>query len=305
MTQCAFGGVFGVGRRNGFRSGVGAGKDAGKNEIGLPRRRQPGWPAGPHSSLEIRGPAADCGVMATGTREVLLYDDSCPMCRLYSHAFVRSGVLGKGGRLAFSEVPPELARLLDPERARREIPLVDRESGAVRYGIDALFHLIGARWRVFKPLLDARWFRAAWQPVYLFISYNRRMIAGVAPSRCAVDCSPRFHAGWWAALMTLAAVVAWLGLAGVPMRLSAGPWLIAAFLAPVALWWAVLAARSASLATALQAAGHAANSLSHASLVLLIGRLSGGPAAAWGFSAVAWILLLHELWRRRWLFRAC
>jgi hypothetical protein len=70
--------------------------------------------------------------------KILVYDDNCPLCSWYSAQFVHFGLLPVDGREAFSTLDPSLLHLIDFDRGRNEILLVDIPSGKVVYGIDAL-----------------------------------------------------------------------------------------------------------------------------------------------------------------------
>jgi predicted DCC family thiol-disulfide oxidoreductase YuxK len=139
--------------------------------------------------------------------KVILYDDSCPLCQLYTEGFVRLGVLPRAGRVAFGQAPaqcPEVFERLDVARGRVAIPLIDRATGEIVYGLDALFLLIGHRAPWLRPLLRQGWLKAAIWPLYRLLSYNRRQIAGCKPPTTHFDCRPEWHLGWRSA---------WLGIA--------------------------------------------------------------------------------------------
>ena len=140
-------------------------------------------------------------------QKVILYDDSCPMCQLYTEGFVRLGVLPREGRVAFGQAPvqcPEVFEKLDVKRGRVAIPLIDRTTGEIVYGLDALFLLIGHKAAWLRPVLRQRVLKAAIWPLYRLLSYNRRQIAGCKPPPTAFDCRPERHLGWR---------TAWLGIA--------------------------------------------------------------------------------------------
>ena len=140
--------------------------------------------------------------------KVILYDDSCPLCQLYTEGFVRLGVLPRAGRMAFGQAPeqcPEVFERLDVARGRVAIPLIDRATGEIVYGLDALFLLIGHQATWLQPVLRQRWIKAVIWPLYRLISYNRRQIAGCEPpATVRFDCRPERHTGWR---------MAWLGIA--------------------------------------------------------------------------------------------
>lgn len=169
--------------------------------------------------------------------KVILYDDNCPMCRVYTQGFVRMGILAPQGRVGLAHAPSDLIAPLDLDRARHEIPLLDTQTGVVTYGMDALFTLIGHRFPVFHSLFRHARFRALIYSVYQLVTYNRRVIAGCAPTRGGFDCAPdfnrvvrlrylRFALCVWAALglgVTGAAIAAHqVGLAGLLLAVLIG-----------------------------------------------------------------------------------
>jgi predicted DCC family thiol-disulfide oxidoreductase YuxK len=125
---------------------------------------------------------------------VILYDDSCPLCKLYTRGFVKIGALPEDGRQGLADAAerlPECVARLDLHRARHFIPLVDRDTGEVRYGLDALCTLLAERFPRLGWLFRSRLPKLAY-PLYWLITYNRRIIAGCPPPTRGFDCAPDF-----------------------------------------------------------------------------------------------------------------
>lgn len=140
--------------------------------------------------------------METPDQKVLVYDDYCPLCSLYTMGFVSGKMID--ARVSFSSIPEAYSRLLDVDRARHEIPYIDTESGKVCYGIDALAEALGNRLPWLKPTI-------LWQPIYQplkllykFISFNRHVIIPSSRSGAAFDCSPDFNRFWRACFIVAA-----------------------------------------------------------------------------------------------------
>ena len=106
----------------------------------------------------------------------ICYDGVCPMCSLYTGVFVRSGMLDEEGRVTYQQLPGDLARHIDRQRAVNEIALVDRQTGEVKYGIDSLFAIIGHSYPALARLFRYRAFHWLMDKAYRFVSYNRRVI---------------------------------------------------------------------------------------------------------------------------------
>ena len=144
--------------------------------------------------------------MKTLRDHTILYDDECPMCNLYTGAFVNAGMLEKEGRVAFTKMPENIRQYIDYNRACNEIALVNVKSGNVRYGIDSIMTIVGHRFPWLRPLFETSVFRWIASRFYSFISYNRKVIAPGRIFEQSNSCTPKFHVGYrWAYL-----VFAWL-----------------------------------------------------------------------------------------------
>ena len=132
--------------------------------------------------------------MKTLAHKVIIYDDVCPLCKAYTEGFVNLGWLLPENRIGFSTASADLLAQIDIERARHEIPLFDTETGETLYGKEALFHILGAEFPVFKPLFRFTPFRGLIYVLYQIITYNRRIIVGTKTPKEGYDCAPDFNA---------------------------------------------------------------------------------------------------------------
>jgi predicted DCC family thiol-disulfide oxidoreductase YuxK len=109
--------------------------------------------------------------MKTLKDHTIYYDAVCPMCRTYTGAFVKTGMLDNQGRAAYQDMTTEEAGMICPERAVNEIALLNRKTGQVHYGIDSLLLIIGTSFPFLKPLFRwplFRWFADKVIQVYFF-----------------------------------------------------------------------------------------------------------------------------------------
>ncbi|RYD77173.1 MAG: DUF393 domain-containing protein [Sphingobacteriales bacterium] len=123
--------------------------------------------------------------------KTLIYDNECPLCVAYTGAFVKTGLLKKEGRKKFNEVDQQMLANLDAARMHNEIPLIEKETGKVWYGMDALLEILGSKFPLLKKtgqLKIINWFL---KKLYKLVSYNRKVIVAVPPS--GYDCSPHFN----------------------------------------------------------------------------------------------------------------
>jgi|SRR5690606_1415070 len=130
--------------------------------------------------------------MKTLNDHTIFYDDECPMCQVYTKAFVKTGMLDEQGREPFS-LAVDKTPGVDWHKAKNEIALVDRKNNQAFYGIDALLQILTHNFpflRLLKknPLLE----KVLWH-LYYFISYNRKVIAPGRVFEGKNICVPDFN----------------------------------------------------------------------------------------------------------------
>jgi len=126
------------------------------------------------------------------SNRVLVYDDKCPLCAAYTEGFVRTGLLPKEGRVAFSTVAESILSSIDFEKSKNEIPLYDTESKKTWYGIDALLEILGDRFPWIKWIGNIKPIKWFLKKLYKLISYNRKVIVATKCGPGAIDCAPDF-----------------------------------------------------------------------------------------------------------------
>ncbi len=144
--------------------------------------------------------------MKANETNLIIYDDNCPMCKAYTKGFVEMGLLKRENRVGFTGTDEALRNQIDIDRARHEIPLLDRESGEVRYGLKALTHLLSQKWPILSPILKSKLTYYAFYPLYQIITYNRRLIANSRAPENGFDCAPDFD-GFYRGLYILLGLV--------------------------------------------------------------------------------------------------
>lgn len=131
--------------------------------------------------------------MKTLNNNILLYDSSCPLCRVYSQGFIAAGMLDQHGRMDYSQRSPEISQLIDADRARNEIALVNVEEKSVKYGIHSLFLIISNSLPALSILFNSRKFTWVMKKIYAFVSYNRRVIICGTDPENPNACNPDFN----------------------------------------------------------------------------------------------------------------
>lgn len=144
--------------------------------------------------------------MKTLSNHTLLYDHECPVCAVYTKAFVDHNLLDQEGRKSYQEALATGTCHVDWNRARNEIALVNSTDQTVLYGLDSILYVVTHSLPGLKPMVYNRavyWFLTK---CYRFISYNRKVIApgnGIeSVNPCVPDVNLRYR---WLYL-----VLAWL-----------------------------------------------------------------------------------------------
>ncbi|CAD7797577.1 hypothetical protein CHRY9390_00192 [Chryseobacterium aquaeductus] len=131
--------------------------------------------------------------MKTLKNHTLIYDNQCPMCNIYSKGFVKSGMLDENGREAFTDLNFNNKNLIDFNRSKNEIALVDHNQNKVSYGIDSLLLIIGNSFPILEKIARTKplyWF---FKKLYSFVSYNRKQIIPSENDDTEQSCVPDFN----------------------------------------------------------------------------------------------------------------
>lgn len=140
--------------------------------------------------------------MKTLREHVILYDEACPMCNLYTRAFVKYKFLDKQGRASYQNMPKQFTCNIDAKRAVNEIALVNKKTGEVTYGVNSLIKILSQRFPVLKLVFQFKVFNWLATKAYRFVSYNRRIIMP-ALHKQEEQHEPSLHKGYRIAYLLL------------------------------------------------------------------------------------------------------
>lgn len=160
--------------------------------------------------------------MKTLKNHTLIYDSECPMCNIYSKGFIKSGMLDDNGREAFTEVSLKNKNLIDFNRARNEIALVDHEKNKVIYGLDSLLLIIGNSFPSLEKIARIQplyWF---FKKLYSFVSYNRKQIIPSKKDNTEEACVPDFNLKYRIAYMAFVVIISGYILSLFSVKLGFG-----------------------------------------------------------------------------------
>lgn len=142
--------------------------------------------------------------------KAIIYDDSCPLCVLYTTWFVKKGWLPKEGKISFSQLEEPYLSLIDTQKSKHYIPYVDPNTKQVWYGPEALVQILKPNFPILEKLYNIGILKKASHIAYDFISYNRRVIAAKQATICNFDCAPEFSKFWRIAFILFATIISTL-----------------------------------------------------------------------------------------------
>lgn len=234
--------------------------------------------------------------------KVIIYDDSCPMCRLYTWWFVAWGFLKPENRVGFASAPPEITDHLDLNRGRHEIPLFDRRTHETLYGLRALTFVLGDRWTWLKPLFASRPFFWMFYPLYQIITYNRRVMAGCGHCE-GFDCAPDLNRFYRSVYLGIAILVA--ALTGLLLFVSGSGFasiaggLMAAVVGVALVTGSIVRLANGSLAMWNHLGNYASVLIIVSATLALLAVWPAIPGViGWTFVTIALLLAVEELRRR-------
>ena len=131
--------------------------------------------------------------MKTLQNHILIYDNDCPMCNIYSKGFIKTGMLDENGREAFSEISQETKNIIDFHRSKNEIALIDTKENKVIYGLESLLTIIGNSFPNLEKIARIRPFHWFFERLYKFVSYNRKQIIPSEKVLTETNCVPDFN----------------------------------------------------------------------------------------------------------------
>lgn len=131
--------------------------------------------------------------MKTLKNHILIYDNDCPICNVYSKGFIKAGMLDENERETFSEISPETKNKIDVHRSKNEIALIDIKNNTVIYGLESLLAIIGNSFPKLEKIARIKLFHWFFQRLYKFVSYNRKQIIPSAKDLTKDNCVPDFN----------------------------------------------------------------------------------------------------------------
>ncbi len=126
----------------------------------------------------------------------LLYDEDCPLCRWYTGVFVKYGILEASGRISYNQYVVLHPNEIDTTIAQTKIACINHQTNQVLYGIDGLVAILGNRFKMIQILENFKPINWLLKLLYLFISYNRRIVAPVPKRNMECNCEPAKSVLW-------------------------------------------------------------------------------------------------------------
>ena len=120
--------------------------------------------------------------MKTLKNQTLLYDEDCPLCSLYTTGFIKANMLDENGKKAFVNLTEAEQEIIDLDRAKNEIALVNTLDKTVLYGMDSLLRILGHSFPWIEKLGHFKPVNYFLRKLYKLISYNRKVIIPSKPN---------------------------------------------------------------------------------------------------------------------------
>lgn len=116
------------------------------------------------------------------------------MCNIYGKTFKKLNMMDQDSITPYQLVGEELTCMVDMHRAQNEVALHNTVTGTTIYGLDSMIEIFSQRKNWIKKPLQFPIIYLPLLQLYKFITYNRKVIAGYAPSP-AEDrtCEPDFN----------------------------------------------------------------------------------------------------------------
>lgn len=132
--------------------------------------------------------------MKTLNNNIILYDEDCPLCQVYTSGFLKTRMLDKNGRKPFNKIAKEEASFIDLKKATNEIALIDTKTNTVTYGINSLLKILGHSFPWIEKTGHLKPIHYGLKKLYSFISYNRKVIipSALKPEH-KLQCVPSFN----------------------------------------------------------------------------------------------------------------
>lgn len=126
----------------------------------------------------------------------LLYDEDCPLCRWYTGLFVKHSFLAEKGKIPYTAYIQSHPGTVDETLARNKIACVNNQTGEVCYGVDSLLLILGQRFPFIRTLGEFKPINVLLKLLYLFISYNRKVIVPAPKKDIGCACEPTKSILW-------------------------------------------------------------------------------------------------------------
>lgn len=132
-----------------------------------------------------------------GEKLLLLYDGHCRFCIFITKLLSAIGIINKSQLYTIQSISTDLLSLVDIERFRVELALIDPQSKEVHYGAQAIRLLVHRQYNWLEKLLFFKPLFWVVDQLYKVISYNRFFIIPAKEYKTIkCECEPPIHQGF-------------------------------------------------------------------------------------------------------------
>ncbi len=151
--------------------------------------------------------------------KVIIYDSNCRVCTSYRNAMLKFTHIPKEKTAAFQTLPDELTRLVDPDKFKNGMALIDTTGAHTIYGSAAVAHILASQYGFLDTLLRLKPFSLLFDFIYQTQAYNRYIMA-TPRNRFKCDCEPDRVVKYRISYIVITLVIATLltALFGISLR---------------------------------------------------------------------------------------
>jgi predicted DCC family thiol-disulfide oxidoreductase YuxK len=123
--------------------------------------------------------------------KLIVYDGNCGLCTSLHALMLQLAVITSGETSPYQQLQPKLKELINADRFRNEMALIDRSGGNTLYGAEGVAYILSAKSPFIRALFSIGFVITMFRYFYKFIAYNRYLIAPSSKALISCDCYPK------------------------------------------------------------------------------------------------------------------
>lgn len=157
--------------------------------------------------------------MKTLDKKLIIYDSNCKVCAAFRDLVLKFTSIPEEKVKAYAELPPGQALLVDREKFKNVMALIDTSGGNTLYGADGVAYIFSSQYKIANLLLGYRPLFKLFSLLYKIQAYNRYIMATPRSTfhcNCFPDKVTKYRLGYIGICFVLAIVLT--ALFGITLR---------------------------------------------------------------------------------------